>query len=429
MGQVIQYFYLIIDTAFISFIDKSSTAIISGTGLVFPLFFIFMSLAVSLNTGVSTLIARGIGEKNPKVIEYGAISACFLAIIIALFSLACGFGFGQNIIQGLAGSQITPEAIHYGTIFFLYLLPGLALLTIIQVFSGILQGEGLTKYIAISMLISAVLNIVLDPILIFGLHLGVAGAALATTISILVSGIYVFYIFIRKSSIKMHWNFFNIKKNLMMEIIKIGIPNSLNMLSISISFMLLNNLVSSISQTAMNSWTLVGRVDNILFLPVIAFSSATITMIGQNYGQGNLERIKRICKVNVIISIFIVIGLALLYNLAASYIFQFFTSVPEVVKACNLQVRITSFTFIGIAISIIVASVFQATGKPLPSLVITVIRMGCISIPLAYLLVHIFNIGIIAIFISLAAGNLISGAISFFWAQHHLKHLTLAKLD
>src|SRR5512137_1754064 len=118
--------------------------------------------------------------------------------------------------------------------------------------------------------------------------MGVKGAALATTISYAVSAVYLISIFVRKkSSISVKWNLMRARKDIIYEIIRIGFPESLGMLSIAVSFMFLNNIVSSIGEAAMNSWALCGRLDFIINVPAFALSSATLTMVGQNYGRQN----------------------------------------------------------------------------------------------------------------------------------------------
>ena len=333
ISNVVGLLYLVIDTYFITLIDRSSTALISGTGLVFPVYFLFLALGMGINIGVSSLVARAIGEKNQPALERAADSGLLIATVLAVSTLTLGYVFGSDILHLLAGSKLTEEAVGHGLRFFYFILPALGLLLLGHVLLGVLQGEGLTRYIATASVLSAVVNIALDPLLIFYFDMGVAGAGLATTLGIAVAAVYVIGIFAReKSSIPIHWNLTKARAKLIMEILRVGSVQSLQMAAMSVTFMFLNNIVSSIGQDAMNSWALCGRTDQIMFIPAFAISGATISMVGQNYGRGNLARVRRIYSRNILLGLVMVLSLAVVYNITAGWIFSGFSSVEGVIQ-------------------------------------------------------------------------------------------------
>lgn len=424
ISNVIGLLYLLIDTYFITLIDPGSTALISGTGLVFPVYFLFLALGMGINIGVSSLVARAIGENNQPALERAADSGLLIATLIAVVTLTLGYALGSDILHFLAGSELTEEAIGHGLRFFYFILPALGLLLLGNVLLGVLQGEGLTRYIATASVLSAVVNIALDPLLIFYFGMGVAGAGLATSLGIVAAAVYVIGIFVKKkSSIPIHWNLAKARAKLIREIVRVGSVQSLQMAAMSVTFMFLNNVVSSIGQDAMNSWALCGRTDQIMFIPAFAISGATISMVGQNYGRGNLARVQRIYRGNILLGLAIVLVLAIVYNIAAEMIFSGFSSVEGVIRGSVSQVRALSFTFVGVSTAMISASTFQATGKPLPALLITLIRMIILAVPAAYLLVHVFDMKMPGVFISLAAGNAVALPLSWVWTRLHLKKL------
>lgn len=428
ISNFINLFYLIIDTYFITLIDKGSTSLMSGTGLVFPVYFLFMAFSMGLSIGTGALVARGIGEKNDKVIESAADSGLLISFILIALMIIPGYLFGDDIIRLLAGTELSEEAIRNGTRFFYGLLPGLGILLAGGVLMGTLQGEGLTKYIAAASIISAVLNVALDPVLIFWLDMGVAGAGMATTLAIALTAIYVIGIFVKnKSSIPIKWNILNARRDLMREIVRIGSLQSLGMISMALTFMFLNNLVSSISQDAMNSWALCGRTDQLILIPAFAISGATITMVGQNYGRNNLSRVMEIYRWNLLFAMALVVLLAVVYNIFANELFEVFSTVSGVIEAGVRQVRFLSFTFVGVSTMMISAATFQATGRPIPALVITIVRLGLIAIPLAYLLVHVAGMEMIGVFIGLGIANIAAIPLSWGWAHAHLSTLSFKR--
>jgi putative MATE family efflux protein len=424
IGLVLQFCYALVDTIFISRIDLKSTAILSGTGLMFPLFFLFMAISMSMNVGIGAMVGRFIGENNREGARHVMPSGLLISLCIGVPAIFGGYAFSPHFLHLLAGSQLSEEAIGYGKQFLNFLLPGLFIMLIGNVFSGILQGEGRTSTIARAMVVSTALNVALDPIFIFGLKMGVAGAALATSISILIAALMMCIAFLRdKSSFPFSFNVFQSQWNIIVEILRIGFPNFLSMASLSVSFMVFNKLVSALDQTVMNAWTLVGRMDQIVMIPAFAVSGAALTMIAQNFGRGNFERVKKIYGRVIVLGMLSVGAVALVYMIAAPWFFKMFTDLPEVVDLASRQVRFLALTITGLSVAIVTASSFQAIGKPLPALFLALIRMGLISIPIALILVFTLHLKIYGVYIAIATGNLCAAPISIFWMKLHLKRI------
>jgi putative MATE family efflux protein len=424
IANVLQFCYALIDTVFIARIDPSSTAILSGTGLMFPLFFLFMAVSQSLSIGIGSLVGRVIGKNNRDLAEHIMPSGALIALCIAVPALFLGYFFSHHFIHAIAGSKLSEEAIAYGQRFYAWLLPGMGIMLFGLMFGGILQGEGQTKRIAMAMVTSTVLNIALDPVFIFGLHMGVAGAGLATTLSISVAATIMMISFLReKSSFPFSLNIFKSRWSVITEIVRIGFPNFLSMASLAISFIVFNKIVSAIGQTPMNAWTLVGRMDQIVLIPSFAVGGAAVTLIAQNYGRGLYGRVKKIYTRTILLAMGLVASAALVYSVSAHHFFTLFSNVPEVVSLAALQVHVLSFTFAALAVVIVSTSTFQATGSPAPALFLAIIRMGLISVPVALVLVFVFHFHMWGVYIALGTGNLLALPIAFFWCRHHISRL------
>jgi putative MATE family efflux protein len=383
-----------------------------------------MALGISISVGVSSLTGRIIGanrhEEAPRVLASGLL----LSLVIAAPSIALGYCFGSPFLHFLAGDKLSDAAINYGLQFFNWLLPGFGLMLISQAFFGMLQGEGRTDTMAKAMVASTALNMILDPVFIFSLHFGVAGAGMATSISITVAMVYALVMFNGKGSqLPLTFNFTKCKGIYLKEIVRIGFPNFISMAAMSLSFMALNKIVGGIGQTEMNGWTLVGRMDQIVLIPSFAISGATISMIAQNFGRGNIDRVKKIYHTNVRLGVAVVGAVACVYMLSSQFFFPFFSSVPAVVHAATRQVHLISLTFAGVSVAIISTAAFQATGKPLPALVISLSRIGLIAIPLAALFVFVFHLAMTGVFFALIIGNLSAMPIAYFWTRRHLRKL------
>jgi Na+-driven multidrug efflux pump len=268
------------------------------------------------------------------------------------------------------------------------------------------------------------MNIVLNPILIFGLKMGVKGSALATSIAITSQLIYYLSLFVRGKTItQIQWKIFTLNTKIIKEIIRIAVPATIGMVLISVAYIVLNNIVGSISEVSMDAWTLVGRMDYMIIAPGLVIGMSTIPMIGQNFGQGNLKRCQDIFYVNTGLSLVIGLFLGVLYMISAPQIFQHFSSVPGVIENCVRQVRFLTLTTICTTGMIVTGLAFQATGRPMPNLVCDVIRALIISQPLFLPLIHLTAKNMNLIFLFLGASNIISFFICLIWALNHFKKL------
>ncbi|MCP4134084.1 MAG: MATE family efflux transporter [bacterium] len=429
-SNFLMFLYFIADTIFISRIDTTSTAILSGVGLIFPIYMIFLALRNGITFGVGTFVARGIGEKNSSAINKAADSGFVLSLILSLLLVCGGYFFGRDMISLLAGSKLSGEAVEHGINYLYYYLPGMGILLLESVLFGVLQGEGLMKYAAWGYAITFILNIILDPILIFTFNMGVAGASLATTISIAISALYLISVIFRnKSSVKINWNILNAQKKIVYEITRIGLSNAVGFLCISVTIIFLNKIVSSIGEAEMNAWIICLRADNLLLLPSQTISAVTMTMIGQNYGKKNLKRVWDIYRRHILYCVVAIFFLAVIYiTLIAPFLISILTNVQAVIDGAMLQVKVLSFMYLTSAFVFVSLSAFLATGRPIPPILINVARTALFIVPPAFLLVYVFNMGMIGVFASLGFGNLLLMILCWFWTNHHLKNLEYKEL-
>jgi putative MATE family efflux protein len=430
VGTLFQLLYTFIDTLFIARIDATATALVAGTGLIFPLFFLFLALGSGIGVGVSTLVSRAIGEDNEDAIARASVTALWLAGGLAALAVVAGFGWGEPLLAALAGDELSAAAVDSGQAYLNALLPGLGLMLVGQTLIGIIQGEGRNRYIAAVMITTTLVNVILDPIFIFTLDLGVAGAGLATTASILASGVLVIILFVRgKTRVPLRFDPRRIRLALVGHILRVGLPQSLSVLALSVTLVFLNKVVGSIAESAMTAWTLVGRIDQLLILPGMAMSAATVSMVGQNYGRGALDRVRRVHVINSAVAAVALLVLAALYNFVAAPLFSLFSDVPEVVAAAVRQVRHISFTTVGSVLAMVASSAFMASGRPLPGFAITALRAGLVAIPVAYALAVWTELGMTGVYYAVMAGRIIAIPVAWFWTRGHLRTLQIRSLD
>lgn len=174
----------------------------------------------------------------------------------------------------------------------------------------------------------------------------------------------------------------------------------------------------------MNSWTIAGRLDHLIIIPAIAMSGATMTMVSQNYGRRNLERVRQIYYSNILLGAGILLVLATIYIVLAPICFPVFTDVPAVLEAAVFQVRVVSYSFIGATMGMISVATFQAVGKPYPAIVFPIARMLVFSVPFSYLFVYTYGMQMGGVYLGLIIGNVAIVPIALLWVRFHLKRLT-----
>ncbi|MBN2627876.1 MAG: MATE family efflux transporter, partial [Spirochaetales bacterium] len=328
-GMVVQLLYNITDTIFISRIDLSDPSLVGGVGIIFPVMFLAMALAGGLMTGTSSLVARAIGEKNYAVLNLVAESGMAVALLFSLIIAGASYLFDEKIVALLgAEGDYAANALSY----IRFIIPAAVSAFITHVLLGILQGEGQMKYIMNVMMIGTVLNIILDPVFIFVLGWGVAGAAAATSVAQTIGLFYAFTPFIKKKvSVRIHWKTSNIKTEVIGKILGIGFPQSLGMMLMSISFFFFNRIVVDIDPLALTAFSLCGRFDQAVLMPSFALGSALITIMGQNGGRGNYLRLKKAWLTAMAAGAASVTVMASLMIVLAPWIFRFFSDIPEVI--------------------------------------------------------------------------------------------------
>lgn len=417
-GMFLQTLFNVVDTLFVSRLGGVALAAVS---LHLPIFFLLLAIGNSVAVGTSSLIARSLGSKDHKTAELTAQQSITLSIILAVIATVVGIMVTPLIFMamGAQGTLLT-YAIGYNTIIFI----GNIFFFTYSAFDGILRGEGDMRTSMVNLIIATVCNIILDPILIFGFGpipgFGVYGAAVATVISRAIGLYFIVSHFAKRRStinfrFKRIWNMEIIKK-----IFAVGIPASLSQGMLSISLFIYNRVAMIFSENAVAALGLGFRVDSLAFLPGLGISVATITLIGQNYGAGRLDRVKQAYLASITNAFFLMGGMGLIFYLFPNYILQIFKPDAEVTVFATQYLRTIPLFYGFLGIGFISASAFQGLGEGFPGLIINLIRIGIIGIPMAYLFTHYFDFGVNGIWWALALSDATFGVVGCLWFTRRL---------
>mgnify|MGYP003323535106 FL=1 len=279
-GMAIQTLYTIIDMIFIGRLGGESIAAVAFN---FPIFFFIMGLTFGLGSGVTASIARFIGADDKVNADNAAEHSVVIAFILSLILTVLGLTYGKDILI-LMGC--TDNVIDLSYDYLRISCYGISFLIFSAFFRSILSGEGDMKLPMMIAALGTVLNTILDPIFIFALDLGVAGAAWATTISqIVVFLIFVYMLFVKEHAyVQFKMKDFSPSFFIIMDIIKVGLPTSIQMIIMSLGQVVFNKMLVSYSTDAVAAYQVGGRVDMLVFLPIMGIASALTTIIGMFFG-------------------------------------------------------------------------------------------------------------------------------------------------
>ena len=349
-GMAIQTLYTIIDMIFIGRLGGESIAAVAFN---FPIFFFIMGLTFGLGSGVTASIARFIGADDKVNADNAAEHSVVIAFLLSLILTVLGLIYGKDILI-LMGC--TDDVIDLSYDYLRISCYGISFLIFSAFFRSILSGEGDMKLPMMIAALGTVLNTILDPIFIFALDLGVAGAAWATTISqIVVFLIFVYMLFVKEHAyVQFKMKDFSPSFFIIMDIIKVGLPTSIQMIIMSLGQVVFNKMLVSYSTDAVAAYQVGGRVDMLVFLPIMGIASALTTIIGMFFGAKEYDKIRFITKYGISRSIFITLIASVFLYFSAPWVTVIFTNdlAIQSIASNYLQMICLIFPMISIGITV-----------------------------------------------------------------------------
>lgn len=402
----------IVDTAFVGRLGADAIAAIS---IVFPIIILMIALGSGTGIGAASLVARYLGGKKIReasnVAEHAVLIALFFSILFGLV----GWLFSKSLFV-LIGATPSVLALAMGYSKWIFGFGGFMFVFI--TLSNILRGEGDAKTPMKYMIASVLINIVLDPLLIFGIWffpaLGVEGAAIATIIARGVGCmLLISHILSGKSLVKLAFEKFRCSFNIVKGIFSIGIPSSLSQMMMSIGIIFITRIVAFFGPAAIAAYGLGYKLECVAFHFTIGISIAVVTLVGHNFGAGKIKRAKRVAWLSSAFSMSISAFIGFVFLLAPRLWLRIFTNDVLVLDMAVPYVRILAWFFVFTSLGIIMESAFQGFGRGMPKFFLTIFRLGVLAIPLAYTFSKIF--GLVGVWYGLAVSNLINGLVAIFW--------------
>ena len=418
-GMGIHILYTIVDMIFIGRLGGDAIAAVAFN---MPLFFLVLGLSFGVGSGVTASIARFIGEKDKVNADNTAEHAVALGLIISIILTTLGLIYGEGLLQRLGATEsVLPLSWDYLKVS----LIGLPFMVFSTFFRSILSGEGDMKLPMAVAGLGTILNIILDPIFIFTLGYGVGGAAMASAISqLIVFVIFVYMLFVKEHAyIRFRMRDFSPSIFIIKDIIRVGLPASMSMIIMAFGQLVFNRILVRFSTDAVAAYQVGGRMDMVIFLPIMAIASALTTLVGMFFGAKEIEKIKFIAKYGIIRSMMVTGVLSIILYIFAPLFVKNFTLDVDIQSIAVTYLRFICLIYPLIAIGMTVGRILQGLGKGLPMLVITSIRILALSAPLALYFIMVLNKPIEWVWYAMIISTIVSVAISLIWLKSAFKDL------
>ena len=385
ISMLVQALYNIVDSIFVSRICEDALTAVS---MAFPWQNIIISIAVGFGVGINALLSRALGQKNAERVNQVAVNGLLLAGLSYLLVLVAGL-IG---IRAYMRTQTDIETIvNYG-ITYLNICILCSFGVFIEItFERFLQATGRTVYSMITQLTGAITNIILDPILIFGLlgfpKLGIAGAAWATVIGQCVGAVVAVTLNHFKNP-EVHLRLRHIRPNgrLMGEITAISIPSIIMSCISSLTCFVMNMILIAYSSTAVAVFGVYFKLQSFVFMPVFGLNNGMVPIIAYNYGAQKPERIHKTIRLGMVYAVAIMVVGLLVFQLIPKELLLMFDASDAMLEIGAPALRIMSLAFVFAGIGIVSGSSCQAFGYSVYSMLISIARQIVVLIPAAYLL-------------------------------------------
>ena len=394
ISMLVQAFYNIVDSIFVAKINENALTAVS---MAFPIQNLMIAVGVGTAVGVNALLARSLGEKDFNKVNKIAENAVFLILLSYLAFLLLGLFGAEPFFRSQTDIE---EIVIYGKQYLnVCCCCSFGLFTQVM-FERMLQATGKTFYTMLTQGIGAIINIILDPILIFGLFglpaMGVTGAAVATVIGQIVAGILaVVFNQTKNHEIRIQMKGFSPNGGIIKQIYTIGVPSIVMQAIGSVMNYGMNRILISFTSTATAVFGVYFKLQSFIFMPVFGLNNGTIPIMAYNYGAGNKERVTKTLKHSIAYAVSIMsIGL-IIFQLIPGPLLKLFNASDTMLSLGIPALRIISISFVLAAFCIACGSLFQALGKAVYSMFVSIARQLLVLLPVAFSLAQLGNVNLV----------------------------------
>lgn len=423
IGMLINALYNLVDTYFVGGLGTDQMGAVT---VAFPLGQVIVGLGLLFGNGAAAYLSRLLGQDDRETADKVASTALYSGVWIGAVIILCTIIFLKPVLKQLGAiDSVMPYAVSYAGIYITFSIFNVFNVTM----NNIVSSEGAAKTAMSALMAGALLNVVLDPVFIYQLHLGVAGAAIATAISQMVSTLVYFCYILRKKSIFS----FRIKKccysrEIIYEILKIGIPTLLFQILTSLSIGMINNAAKEYGGSALAAMGPLTKIMSMESLIVFGFLKGFQPIAGFSYGAKKFDRLQEAIKTSILWSTLFCLIFGLIAVLFPTQIMSLFTkSDREMVRIGSMALRANGLSFILFGFYTVYSFLFLVMGKAAQGCILGACRQGICFVPVILLLPKVC--GLSGVLYAQPAADVLSAIVTAFMAVHLHKELSAAKAN
>lgn len=426
-SMLVQALYNVVDSVFVAQISENALTAVS---LAFPIQSLMIAVSSGTCVGINALLSRSLGEKRQIEANLSAVNGVFLAFVSYLVFALMGI-FGSHLF--FASQTENKEIVEFGTQYLTICLIFSFGIFMEMTFERIMQSTGRTIYSMVTQGTGAIINIILDPIMIFGLfgfpRLGIRGAAIATVTGQIIAMILAVWFNHKKNrDVQLSFKGFKPDGRIIAKIYEVGVPSIVMQSIVSIMTFGMNKILIMFSETAVSVLGIYFKLQSFIFMPIFGLNNGVIPIVAYNYGAGHKRRIMDTIKLSTFIAVGIMLIGLIIFQVFPEGLLKLFNASDHMLEVGVPALRIISTSFLFAGYCIILGSVFQALGNGVYSLIVSVARQLLCILPLAYVFARVA--GLHAVWYSFPLAELISVTLTtILFRRIYVKKLKNLKND
>lgn len=422
IAMSMQTIYLLVDAFWVSGLGPDALA---AVGFFFPFFMMAMGIATGLGVGGGAAISRMIGAKDREGADNVTVHTIVIMLILGLVLTLPFFIFAEDIFLIIGAGGVIGLVLSYARIMF----AGILLIFFANIGNAILRSEGDAKRAMYAMILGAVLNIVFDPIFIYVLGLGIAGAAWASMASLGITAAIIFYwLFMKKDTfVSIRFRGFRFDGKILRDIFKVGLPAMIQHLSMSLTMLIMILIIVRVGGTdGVAVYSTGWRIATLAIMPLLGIATAVTPVTGAAFGSRDFRKLDIAYVYAIKIGLLIELVVAAATFILAPQITAAFTQAeegPRIADDLILFLRITCIFYPMVSFGMFSSAMFQGTGKGMSALIATILRTLILTVPLVFVFGISLNMGLAGVWWGLVTGNILGSLVAFTWGRLYVRRM------